>query len=51
MVKVSIPLAPYCEWITEAEYVPNNRPREPLYKIADEMSEASDDEERDIDVK
>ena len=48
--KVSIPLAPYCEWITEAEYVPNNRPREPLYKIADEMSEASDDEERDIDL-
>ena len=48
--KVSIPLAPYCEWITEAEYVPNNRPREPLYKISDEMSEASDEEEPDVDL-
>ena len=48
--KVSIPLAPYCEWITEAEYVPMNRPRVPLYKISDDMSETSDDDERDIDV-
>lgn len=39
--KVAIPLAPYCEWITEAEYVPNCRPRVPLYKISDELSEAS----------
>ena len=25
--KVAIPLSPYCEWIHEAEYMPNNRPR------------------------
>ena len=47
--KVAIPLAPYCEWISEAEYVSNNRPREPLYKISDELSEASDEEEKLVD--
>ena len=49
--KAAIPLAPYCEWITEAEYVPNNRPRTPLYKISDEISEASSEEDEDVDHK
>ena len=49
--KCVIPLAPYCEWITEAEYVQANRPREPAYTISDEMSEESDDDEAAIDVK
>jgi len=49
--KCVIPLAPYCEWITEAEYVQANRPREPAYKISDEMSEDSEEEEAVIDVK
>ena len=29
--KLSIPLAPYCDWITEVPYVPTNKPR----KMAD----------------
>lgn len=30
--------------------MPSNRPREPLYKISDEISEASEDEDQHIDV-
>lgn len=47
--KLTIPLAPYCEWITEAEYVPNNKPRVPPFKISDELSESSSEEEAEVD--
>ena len=49
--KVGIPLAPYCEWITGAEYVSNARPKEPRFKISDELSEGSDEEERAVDLE
>jgi len=45
VAKCSIPLAPYCEWIKEAQYLPNNRPRIPTVEIVDEIDEASTDEE------
>ena len=49
--KLTIPLAPYCEWIHEAEYVPNNKPRVPPFKISDELSESSEEEEVEVDTE
>ena len=48
VAKCSFALAPYCEWITEAEYVPNNRPRQPTVLINDELSEESDDDAEEV---
>ena len=47
--KLSIPLASYCEWISAAEYVPNNRPRVPPFKISDDLSESSSEDEAVVD--
>ena len=47
--QLSIPLAPYCAWLGSEVCVPNNRPRIPAFKISDELSESSSDEEQQQD--
>ena len=42
---LSIPLSPYCEWMTSESFKPSNLPRVPAVQLYDELSEASEDDE------
>jgi hypothetical protein len=43
VAQCSFDLAPYCEWIKDAPYEHNDRPKVPAVQITDEMSEGSDE--------
>lgn len=51
VAQCSFDLAPYCEWIKDAPYEHNDRPKVPAVQITDEMSEGSDEEPVAVDAR